>query len=281
MRQIARAGCQVHRLKSPQNDRQTAGELCQLADQQGCHWIVADDSRVQLIHSLVPLRPSGRKLLVIGQVELSQIDFQTAGDPRFALVRSNLPIETPARRVPKSSRLRCLLDLSRMGADKSTDLIRQLCHHFADQKVVFDIVTPFSRRVAESLRSQDPVNREFLFWHRNSDRAFQALFAFQVAIASDLATFCETAFAGKPSLLLTETGVPPCLSHDLTTHPWRVDCQGQRWAAATVQWIQRILESPTRRQRHAREMGRLVDDQAALRLCQVLRDATATRMRSA
>ena len=283
LRQIAMSGCDARHLPGQVGDIVFAKHLCKIAQEASCEWIVLDDSNPDLIGNVSRLRCHDQKLAIIGSCEQAEADFVSGPEPGFALIRKNLYTEVPSRLANRWRPKRCLIDLSLMNGENSAAIIKTICRRFTGSGVVFDVVTPFASSAAEQLYSQDSPMREFFFWHRNADRAFQSLSVFALVISTDIANFYETAYSGTASILLTE-GTPAALSRDLTTLQWFVDRSQEGWIEQVVTMTEQFMDSPVRLARHAREMKRLVDDQAALRICTAIRDGeqkVTGRVRSA
>ena len=223
MRQIAMAGCDARKLSFACDSADLATRLCQFAKNEQCPWIVTDETNPNLIQDITKSGIQGPKLLVLGGDRRSSSCFATGCDPSFALIRKNLNSVGPARIQRRRQPKRCLLDLSNLASEPSAMMIRKICKKFSGSGIVFDVVTPYAASAAEQLYQQDSPIREYMFWHRNPDRAFQALYAFHLAVMTDAANFYETAFAGIASLMLSADATHSTLPADLTSTPWLID----------------------------------------------------------
>ena len=278
LRKVAMTGSKARYLSNPLAGEAFAKRLCELATEDSCHWIVTDDFNSALTQNIGRHKNPEQQLIVLGNATQGTCDLTTGSDPSFALIRKNLQTPPPysfRKRQRggggKHRYQRCLIDLCGLDSELSANFLKSLIKRFTGTSVVFDIVTPFATSASEQLNQQEAAIREFIFWHRNPDRVFQALYAFDVAVLSHAADFYETAFCNLASLFVASD------SHQergdlagLTTVPWIQSCQEQ-WVDKTCEWIERMLASPTRRKKHAQEMDRLVDDQGSIRLVAAIR----------
>jgi hypothetical protein len=271
LRQIAMAGCQVQPLPTESGVQALADHLCQAARESECQWLICDDSDQLLLQQLARRGDSLPRRLVLGKADKATVDFATGCDPSYALIRKNLGSVAVPQGPAGAGPVRCLLEMSQLTGEQTACLIHGLCHRFAGTGVVFDLITPFARAAAEQLHQQNAVIRDYLFWHRNTDRTFQALQAFHLGVLSHAASFYEMAFAGIPALLLSTDRTTESLPTNLTSRPWVVATNGSGWVDQLLQTMEQLLDGPDIIRQHASEMSRLVDDQAALRLGQVLR----------
>lgn len=287
LRKVAMTGSRARYLSTPAGTK-FAQRICELAREDGCQWIVTDDSNRDLVKNVGLNKYPGQKHIVLGNRTYAAVEFATGYDPSFALIRKNLLSPAPCsfrqrRGRAKGEHPRCLIDLSGLGPEFSADLLKMIIKRFTGTGVVFDIVTPFARSASEQLNQQDAAIREFIFWHRNPDRVFQALYAFDISVMSRIGDFYETAFGNLASLFVADESFEGGAElASLTSVPWIQPCIDQ-WIDRTCNWIERMIDSPTRRKRHAGEMDRLIDDQGAIRLCATIRHGASgiRRVRSA
>ncbi len=285
-RQIAISGCQLHNAES-RDKAVLARQLLTLAREKACAWLAVDDSSPQLIQHLASGKNVPRqRLLVIGETEVSEnVDFITGNDPGFALIRKNLQ----RRQLPGDNRKklphRCLIDLSCLNGADSAEMINRLCRPTGKLCATMDIISPFAASAVEQMNRRSPALRKRIFWHRNSDRLINSLHAFDLAVTTDAASFFEAAWCRVASLLLSQASSSQIADLDnVTTLPWIIDRTDTVWIDKSCQCILEFLKQPGLIEQHAGEMKRLVDQQGAMRICDVLGTGAAKptpRIRSA
>lgn len=279
--QITTCGCQFHWLESRPTEDGFAVELCQFADLEGCGWIALDDSDDNLIRRVSDLRSIHQKVLVLGESN-SVADFCTDSNPAFALIRDSIQNDQTAR-TSNCGATRCVLDFSRMDRNQVFSVLRQLLMRFGDRQIKFELVSSFAPQVVDQIKNEYPG-----FWgdfesHFNVDRVFQNLTGIQLVISTDESSFYETAFSGLPSILLTEKAGLADLAPQLTTLPWLVNRNRADWIEQTEAIMEQLLNDDRCRKQHGQQMVKLVDSQASVRLCQLMKRLAISprRVRSA
>ncbi|MGI9518781.1 MAG: hypothetical protein ACR2NP_17110 [Pirellulaceae bacterium] len=280
-RKIAISGCQLH-LAESRDKQQLAKQLLQMAGQLDCPWIAVDDTSPELVEFLGEKKKSPQRLLVIGEAPPnSHTDFETGAEPAFALIRKNLqkrPSPTHKRKLPH----RCLIDLSCLNGSESAGMINRLCRPTGKLCATLDIISPFAASAVEQMNRQSPALRKRIFWHRNSDRLFASLHAFDLAVTTDAASFFEAAWCRVASVLLAQRKPARAKDTDsLTTRPWIIDRTSDDWVENSCQHILGFLKQPDSIDQHAQEMKRLVDTQGAMRICEFLQNGAIKESRRA
>lgn len=272
LRKIAFAGCKARFVSTQVGDSAFAKRLCELAEEDQCDWIVTDDTSADLVSNIAAQRTSRQQHVVLGRRRLHDVDLSTEDDPSTALIRRNLLLSPPRRPDRKKRPPRCLVDLTGMSGEESSGLLLAIIKRFTGTGVVFDVVTPFAASAAEQLLQQKASIRDYIYWHRNPDRVFQALYAFDVGVMSEMAEFYEAAYSRIACLLVADQPFDGAARFaDLTTLPWILSRKSDNWIGKTCDRMEQLLSGRTRCRRHASEMERLVDDQGAARLCSTLR----------
>ncbi|MCP4082700.1 MAG: hypothetical protein GY743_20915 [Planctomycetaceae bacterium] len=281
VRQIAMAGCAADSVDIRPTEPHFAASICQVAHDRKCEWIALDDSNEALIQQLIREKSSDQRVLVLGR-ETPGVDFCTNGSPSFALIRRKLTLEKSERSYDPNAR-HCLLDFSKFSCDEVYELLESVSHRFHETGVVFEVVSPFASVAIDELRRKNESCRENFVGHHNPDRIFQSLYKLKLVLSTDEASFYEAAYAGLPSVLLSNQQATCNLPQDVTSLPWAVDCRQSDWMERTGAVMQELFSKRTRLSTHARQMERLVDGFAASRLCRALNQHAESggRVRSA
>ena len=279
--EIKALGCQLHRLDASPINEDFARELCQLAGRERCGWIVLDDADDNLTHQVADLRSRSQKVLVLGETQATA-DFCTDSSPAFALIRQSLEKFQPARNSAGGA-VRCILDFSRFSRAQLGLALNQVGRRFGDRPLKFEVVSSFALQAIDEIKSEHSALKAEFASHCNPDRLFQNLSWTKLVISTDESTFYETAFSGLPSVLLTEKEALCNLAPEITSVPWLVNCRHLDWIEKMERVMEQLLSHDRCRIKHAEEMVKLVDSQASVRLCQLMKrlEVSPHRVRTA